>query len=172
MLAVDTSVLVLLLARDDAKQAEAADRFVAKGAWVSHLVLAETLSVLEAVYNRSAVQIIAALKLLLTHESLVLQDAETVNLALGQFWRKSAPGFSVCPILENARRAGHLRLGTFDKALIRLKGTQEIQSVLAAGKAGRSCTHTLAGLPTTDQPAFRLVLSFSYSQAVPQRSQR
>jgi predicted nucleic-acid-binding protein len=32
MLAVDTNVLVRLLARDDPKQAQAADQFVAKGA--------------------------------------------------------------------------------------------------------------------------------------------
>jgi predicted nucleic-acid-binding protein len=39
----DTNVLVRLLARDDSKEAKAADQFIAKGAWVSHLVLAETL---------------------------------------------------------------------------------------------------------------------------------
>ena len=38
MRAVDTNVLVRLLARDDLKQASAADSFVAPGAWVSHLV--------------------------------------------------------------------------------------------------------------------------------------
>jgi len=42
MLAIDTNVLVRLLVRDDARQAALADQFVAKGAWVSHLVLAET----------------------------------------------------------------------------------------------------------------------------------
>lgn len=61
MLAVDTNVLVRLLARDDPKQAQAADEFVAKGAWVSHLVLAETLWMLDAVYERSAPQLMAAL---------------------------------------------------------------------------------------------------------------
>ena len=43
MLAVDTNVLVRLLVRDDPKQAEAADQAIAKGAWVSHLVLPEAL---------------------------------------------------------------------------------------------------------------------------------
>ena len=43
MLAVDADVLVRLLARDDAVQALAADRAVAKGAWVPHLVLAEAV---------------------------------------------------------------------------------------------------------------------------------
>ena len=126
MLAVDTNVLVRLLARDDARQAKAADQFIAKGAWVSHLVLAETLWVLESVYDRTATQIIAALKLLIAHESLVLQDAETVGLALAQFQLKPALGFSDCLVLEIARKAGHMPLGTFDRALARLAGAQKL----------------------------------------------
>ena len=53
MLLVNTKALVSLLVHDDAKQAKAADEFIAKGAWVSHLVSAETLWVLQAVYNRT-----------------------------------------------------------------------------------------------------------------------
>ena len=126
MLAVDTHVLVRLLARDDARQAKAADQFIARGAWVSHLVLAETLWVLESVYDRGATQIIEALKLLMAHESLVLQDAETVGLALAQFQLKPALGFSDCLVLEIARKAGHMPLGTFDRALARLEGAQKL----------------------------------------------
>lgn len=126
MLAVDTNVLVRLLARDDARQAKAADQFIAKGAWVSHLVLAETLWVLESVYDRGATQIIEALKLLMAHESLVLQDAETVGLALAQFQLKPALGFSDCLVLEIARKAGHMPLGTFDRTLARLEGAQKL----------------------------------------------
>ena len=48
MRAVDTNVLVRLLARDDTTQAGAADDAIAKGAWVSHLVLAEAFWVLDA----------------------------------------------------------------------------------------------------------------------------
>ncbi len=48
MLAVDTNVLVRLLARDDVKQARAADQAIAAGAWISHLVLAEAVWVLDA----------------------------------------------------------------------------------------------------------------------------
>ncbi len=126
MLAVDTNVLVRLLARDDVKQAMAADQFVAKGAWVSHLVLAETVWVLESVYERTAVQLIAALELLMAHESLVLQDADTVRAALAHFSTKKALGFSDCLVLEIARKAGHLPLGTFDKALAKLSGVQKL----------------------------------------------
>ena len=126
MLALDTNVLVRLLARDDAKQAAAADAAVAKGAWVSQLVLAEAVWVHDAVYGRTPKQLIAALDLLLAHESLVLQDADAVAAALAQFRAKPALGFSDCLVLEIARKAGHLPLATFDKALDRLPGTHRL----------------------------------------------
>ena len=126
MLAVDTNVLVRLLARDDVKQATAADQFVAKGAWVSHLVLAETVWVLESVYERTATQLIAALELLLVHENLVLQDADTVSAALSHFRVRTVLGFSECLVLEIARKAGHLPLGTFDRSLSKLVGAQKL----------------------------------------------
>ena len=126
MLAVDTNVLVRVLARDDARQAAAADQAVDKGAWVSHLVLAEAVWVLDAVYARTAKQLIAALDLLLVHETLVLQDADVVAGALAHFRSRPALGFSDCLVLEIARKAGHLPLATFDKALARLAGTQKL----------------------------------------------
>ncbi len=126
MLAVDSHVLVRLLARDEAKQAQAADLAVAKGAWVSHLVLAEAIWVLDVVYARTANQLINALDLLLVHESLVLQDADVVKAALSQFRAKPALGFSDCLVLEIARKAGHLPLATFDKALSKLSGAQKL----------------------------------------------
>ena len=126
MLAIDTNVLIRLLVRDDAKQAKLADQFIAKGAWVSHLVLAETLWVLNSVFKLSAEQLIEALSLLLVHESLVLQDADTVSAALAHFQSKPALGFSDCLVLEIARKAGHVPLGTFDKALSKLANTQKL----------------------------------------------
>jgi predicted nucleic-acid-binding protein len=52
MRAVDTNVLVLvrLIMREDSRQTAAAESIVAPGAWVGHLVLAETTWVLSAVY--------------------------------------------------------------------------------------------------------------------------
>ena len=126
MLAVDTNVLVRMLARDDARQAAAADQAVANGAWVSQLVLAEAVWVLDAVYARTARQLIAALDLLLAHETLVLQDADVVACALAQFRARPALGFSECLVLEIARKAGHLPLATFDKVLGKLTGAQKL----------------------------------------------
>ena len=126
MRAVDTNLLVRLLVRDDANQVNAAEGFVEKGAWVSHLVLAETLWVLDAVYSRSPTQIANAIDLLLNHQNLTLQDADVVALALATFRSRPSLGFSDCLILEIARKAGHLPLGTFDRNLARLDGAHRL----------------------------------------------
>lgn len=120
MRAVDTNLLVRLLVRDDAKQVTAAEAFVKNGAWVSHLVLVETLWVLDAVYERSAAQIAKAIALLLNHDHLTLQDADVVASALESFQARPSLGFSDCMVLEIARKSGHLPLGTFDKGLAKL----------------------------------------------------
>jgi predicted nucleic-acid-binding protein len=126
MRAVDTNLLVRLVVRDDAAQVVAAEAFIAKGAWVSHLVLAETLWVLDAVYDRSPAQIAGAIERLLNHKELTLQDADAVTLALGRFRSRPSLGFSDCLVLEIARKAGHLPLGTFDRNLARLEGTHRL----------------------------------------------
>lgn len=126
MRAVDTNLLVRLITRDDPDQVTAADEFVAKGAWVSGLALVETTWVLATVYERSAKEIAHAIEMLLQHRSLTLQDPEVVATALKTFYKKPALGFSDCMLLELARKAGHLPLGTFDRALGKLKGAQAL----------------------------------------------
>ena len=126
MRAIDTNVLVRLLVRDDARQVKLAEAFVDGNAWISQLVLAETMWVLESVYDRTPVQLAAALEILLEHKTLTLQEADTVAAALQNFKRKPALGFSDCLVLEIARKAGHTPLGTFDKGLAKLAGAQQL----------------------------------------------
>ena len=126
MHAVDTNVLVRLATRDDAKQLAAAEAFVAKGAWVSQIVLAETTWVLSAVYELSPRAISTAIEMFLNQEQLSLQDPETVAAALEHYRRKPSLGFSDCLVLEVARRAGHLPLGTFDRDLSKLDGARRL----------------------------------------------
>ncbi|HQR54232.1 MAG TPA: PIN domain-containing protein [Burkholderiales bacterium] len=126
MHAVDTNLLVRLIARDDATQAAAAEEFVEAGAWVSHLVLAETLWVLDAVHERTPAQLAAAVELMLNHEHLAIQDPDVVERALAHFRARPALGFSDCLVLEVARKAGHLPLGTFDRGLAKLDGVQRL----------------------------------------------
>jgi predicted nucleic-acid-binding protein len=122
MRSVDTNVLVRLVTRDDARQVEAAEEFVANGAWVSHLALAEASRVLAAVYELKPPAVTKAIEMLLHHQQLTLQDAETVSAALEAFRRRPALGFSDCLLLEVARKAGHLPLGTFDRTLAKIEG--------------------------------------------------
>jgi predicted nucleic-acid-binding protein len=126
MRAVDTNVLVRLIARDDRKQVEAAEEFVSKGAWVSHLVLAETSWVLDAVYELRPEQIATAVEMLLNHEHLTMQDSAVVASALESFRKYPAIGFSDSLIVEIARKGGHLPVGTFDRDLTKLEGTQRL----------------------------------------------
>jgi predicted nucleic-acid-binding protein len=126
MHAIDTNVLLRLLVRDDQRQLDVAEKFIVKGAWVSHVVLVETLWVLDALYERSAEQMQAAVSLLLAHVDLTLQDADVVAAALGQFRAKPTLGFSDCLVLEIARKAGHMPLGTFDRQLGKVAGAQRL----------------------------------------------
>ena len=126
MRAIDTNVLVRLIAFDDVDQAESARKFVKGGAWVSMLVLVEAVWVLKTVYERSTREISEIIAGLLQNESIALQDADTVAAALAAFRSKPAVGFSDFLILEAARRAGHLPLGTFDRALAKFDGAERV----------------------------------------------
>ena len=122
MRAVDTKILVRLITRDDEAQTLAGERFVAQGAWVSVLVLADATRVLATVYGLKRQQIALAIEMLLSHEQLVIQDADIVNAAISDFRRVATVGFSDCLMLALARAAGHLPLGTFDRKLSKLEG--------------------------------------------------
>lgn len=126
MRAVDTNILVRLATRDDARQTEAAEAFAAEGAWVPHIVLVEAMWVLASVYDLGPEKIATAVEMFLQHKDLTIQDADVVEAALEHFRNRPALGFSDCLILEVARKAGHLPLGTFDRELAKLAGTHRL----------------------------------------------
>jgi len=126
MRAVDTNVLVRLATRDDERQTASAEAFVAEGAWVSQLVLMEAMWVLASVYELGPGKIATAVEMFLNHRDLSVQEADVVAAALDQFRKHPALGFSDCLILEVARKAGHLPLGTFDRGFGKLTGTQKL----------------------------------------------
>ena len=126
MRAVDTNVLVRLVVRDDPEQVRAAESFIASGAWVSQLVLAETMWVLDAAYDRTPEQIATAVDMLVDHKNLSIQDADVVISALAHFRKRPALGFSDCLVLEISRKAGHLPLGTFDRDLAKVDGAKRL----------------------------------------------
>ena len=126
MRAVDTNVLVRLLVRDDPVQVAAAEDFVSSGAWVSHVVLVEATWVLESVYSAPHRRIATAVEMLLEHRDLSIQDPDVVAAALAQFRKRAKLGFSDCIVLEIARKAGHLPLGTFDRSLAKAAGAERL----------------------------------------------
>jgi len=126
MRAIDTNVVVRLVTRDEPAQVQAAEAFASSGAWISNVVLAETGWVLDSVYGRTAEQIAAAIDTLLNHKNVTMQDTDVVVSALEHFRRRPALGFADCLVLEIARKAGYLPLGTFDRDLARLDGTQRL----------------------------------------------
>jgi predicted nucleic-acid-binding protein len=126
MRAVDTNVLVRLITRDDSQQVATAEVFIEKGVWVSTVALVETIWVLRAIYNLTPENQVAAVEMMLNHPNLALQDMECVATALALFRSKPTLGFSDCLILELARKAGHLPLGTFDQNLAKVPGTQRL----------------------------------------------
>jgi predicted nucleic-acid-binding protein len=126
MRAVDTNVLVRLIARDDVAQTASAESFVTRGAWVSHIALVETTWVLDSVFGLGHAQIAKAVEMLLSHRDLVLQDPDVVQIALAHYRKRPRLGFSDCLVLEVARKSGHLPLGTFDRQLGKLDGTERL----------------------------------------------
>ena len=82
--------------------------------------------VLSKAYNISPKDLAKSIEMLLNHQNLVFQDPESLGDALDLFRAKPALGFSDCLILEQARSARHLPLGTFDRTLGKVDGTQAL----------------------------------------------
>lgn len=116
-----------MLIGDDSKQLAVAEVFTAQGAWISHLVLAETMWVIGSVYGRSREQILSAVEMLLAHDSFAIDAPDLVRNAVGVCRESKKVGFTDALILETARRAGHLPLGTFDKNLGKCDGAEHLK---------------------------------------------
>ena len=128
MRSVDTNVLVRALTGDDRVQSPAAVAFIREDGpvWVSQVVLMETVWVLESVYEQAKPQLVEALKRVLDNKDLALEDSTVVRGALSLYQSKGKVNFEDCLILEIARKAGHLPLATFDKALGKVEGAKQL----------------------------------------------
>ncbi|HKS22966.1 MAG TPA: type II toxin-antitoxin system VapC family toxin [Thermoanaerobaculia bacterium] len=126
MVAVDTNVVVRLFIRDDEPQVAIAEEFIQKGGWVSYIVVVEMAWVLGGTYGLSDAEIARIVEMLLEHDKLTLQDSDTVAAALDHYRRKPSLGLADCLILEIARKAGHLPLGTFDRDLAKLPSAHRL----------------------------------------------
>lgn len=126
MQAVDTNVVIRLIARDDEKQTQRAEDFIADGAWVSGLVLAETVWVLESVYELTKAQLGTAISMLIEHQQLVVQDTDVVRFALDDYKASRGVGFTDCLVVAIARKNGHTPVGTFDRKLSKLSDVKAV----------------------------------------------
>lgn len=112
MRSVDASVLV-----DALKGGSESEAFIRREGpvWVSHLVLAEAVRVLESGYGRSRPRMAQALEMVLDNKDLVLEDPSVARAAVEGY--RGGLDFEDALALETARRAGHLPL-----ASLRLRG--------------------------------------------------
>lgn len=126
MIGVDTNVLVRYLAQDDAKQSVAATRLfqslsAATPAYVSHIVLAETVRVLESCYAADAVRIDQVIETLLRTEALHVERADVVWRALRRF-RQAHGDFPNALVTELALAAGCEQVYSFDRGAAKRSG--------------------------------------------------
>jgi predicted nucleic-acid-binding protein len=77
-------------------------------------------------YKLSPKDLAKAIEMLLHHRDLVIHDAEVVAAALELCRAKPALRFFDCLILQLARKAGHLPLGTFDPGLAMVEGSHKL----------------------------------------------
>jgi predicted nucleic-acid-binding protein len=116
MIAIDTNVLVRLLANDDRVQsARAAQVFSSDEVFIPKTVLLEAEWVLRFSYDFSAAAIHAAFDQLLSAASVTLEDATVVRVALDAH----GAGMDFADALHVASTSGAARFLTFDKKLRR-----------------------------------------------------
>ncbi len=89
-------------------------------------MLAEAIWVLKSVYGLNRQRIGVVVGMLIEHDRLALQDEDVVRKAHSTFERERSIEFSDCLIVESARKAGHIPVGTFDRKMARLEGTSRV----------------------------------------------
>ena len=117
MIAVDTNVLVRILADDPGQRAQVdAARALAAEAqqvFVALVVQVETIWVLESGYRMSKETVVQALEHLEVNQAFVLEDEDLSQQALRLF-RSSNADYSDCVILSTCQSSKH-ELYIFDK---------------------------------------------------------
>jgi len=128
MLAVDTNLIVRLLANDDAAQTRrAAALFASEQLFISKTVLLESESVLRFSYELPAKTILQALRNIVGLPNVMVEQQREIAEALDGFER--GLDFADALHLAGGRRAG--RFATFDKKLIkRAEKLTDIELVL------------------------------------------
>ena len=126
MICLDTNVLVRYLAQDEPKQAALATCLIEslttdEPGFISHVVLAETLWVLESCYAADPARVQQVVDALLRTSGVLVERAESVWRALRQF-KQSDGDFADTLIAVSARDAGCRAIYTFDKGAAKRSG--------------------------------------------------
>ncbi len=128
MIAIDTNVLVRVLIDEPSETAQisAARALVAsaRNVFVSQVVLAETVWVLESAYQLPKAEVLKALDHLVTNAAFSLDEEARCSAAVRLF-RQSNADFADCLILTTCRARG-LELHTFNKRLSKLDGAERV----------------------------------------------
>jgi len=119
MTGLDTSVVIRYLTHDDPVQTPAAVKLIdsltpGNPGFLSLVVVAETIWVLEDVYNFKNDQIEEVLEMLLRSAEIVLEREDVVQQAVRRF-RTENGDFSDCLIERCAHAAGCTHTVTFDR---------------------------------------------------------
>lgn len=128
---VDTNVLVRLLTQDDAMQAQAVDRLIArhrkKGEllFVPITVMLELEWVLRSRLEQSKAQLITTFSALLTMVELSFESEDAVEQALADFEDGNAD-FGEYLHLAISRKIGALPFWTFDRKASRTQGAKSL----------------------------------------------
>jgi predicted nucleic-acid-binding protein len=130
MLAVDTNVVVRLLAQDHGEQTRRAEKLIRENRiWIGSTVLLETEWVLRDSYRMTARKIEAVFRSLAGVPTIVLEDEHALALALGWF----AAGMDFGDALHLACSVGADEFATFDRKLAaaarRVGATQAVSLV-------------------------------------------
>ncbi len=122
MKGIDTNVLIRYLVADDKKQAEQASKTIQNAAdegeslILCTVVLAETVGVLEDVYQLSKGEILSLLDKLFSTAQFEIEDRDSARQALEDF-RTSKADFADCLIGRKNRLLGCDKTFTFDQDL-------------------------------------------------------
>ena len=126
MLAIDSSVLIRYIVRDDPAQTALADAFVEEEltgddpGLITIGALLETVWVLRAIYGYSRDQVARIAAMLLQVRQFVIADRIAVERAI----ELNGPGLADAIIHELGRAAGCAGTVTFDKAFARTEGVR------------------------------------------------
>lgn len=131
MIGIDTNVLVRLLVKDDAVQAQRAMDFVAERCspqepgFVDRVVLCELVWVLSGIYEYGRAEIIGVIEGLLESRDIVLEDNASVRTALAGFKGRNVDFSDALVGAVNVAR-GCQATARFDRRAGRLDGFVDI----------------------------------------------